>query len=124
MVRLPPRVEPSRCLRARRPVRDDAAHPRRDFLMVRPDRIEHACDYFPCTHTRIRHIGTWVRFAAVKRHPGREQVSLHVKIEVPGSFPVSASDRLVLRPCYVWCSAPAMSSADIAGSGQERSQDR
>ena len=64
MVRLPPRVEPSRCLRARRPCRDHAAHPRREFLMVRPDAIEHACDYFPCRHTRIRHIGTWARFAA------------------------------------------------------------
>ena len=64
MVRLPPRVEPLRCLRARRPGRDDAAHPRREFLMVRPDAIEHACGYFPCTHAHIRRLGTWARFAA------------------------------------------------------------
>ena len=69
MLRLPPRVEPSRCLRARRPCRDHAAHPRRDFLMVRPDAIEHACDYFPCTHARIRRLGTWARFAAVHATP-------------------------------------------------------
>ena len=64
MLRLPPRVEPSRCLRARRPCRDHAAHPRRDFLMVRPDAIEHACDYFPCTHAHIHRLRTWARFAA------------------------------------------------------------
>ena len=64
MPRLAPRVEPLRCLRARRPDQDFAAHLRREFLMVRPDPIEPACDFFPCTQDRIRRLCTWASFAA------------------------------------------------------------
>ena len=64
MLRLAPRVEPSRCLRARRPDGDFAAHLRRDFLMVRTDPIERACDFFPRTQDRIRRRCTWSSFAA------------------------------------------------------------
>ena len=64
MLRLAPRVEPSRCLRARRPDGNLAAHLRREFLMVRPDPIEPACDFFPCTQDRIRRRCTWASFAA------------------------------------------------------------
>ena len=64
MPSLAPRVEQLRCLRARRPNQDLAAHLRRDFLMVRPDPIERACDFFPCTQDRIRRRCTWVSFGA------------------------------------------------------------